>query len=55
MPTYCIPELVFTTWVGTPLEPGNVNRHFIELCAKAGLRRIRIHDLRHTCASLLVA
>jgi len=31
MPTYCIPELVFTTWVGTPLEPGNVNRHFIEL------------------------
>jgi len=55
MPTYCIPELVFTTWVGTPLEPGNVNRHFIELCAKAGLRRIRIHDVRHTCASLLLA
>jgi integrase len=49
------PELVFTTWVGTPLEPGNVNRHFNELCVKAGLRRIRIHDLRHTCASLLLA
>lgn len=25
------------------------------LCAKAKVRRVRVHDLRHTCASLLLA
>ncbi|MEV0290678.1 tyrosine-type recombinase/integrase [Kribbella sp. NPDC050820] len=33
--------------------PRNVNRHFDALCAKSGVRRIRFHDLRHSCASLL--
>ncbi|MEV4266377.1 site-specific integrase [Kribbella sp. NPDC049584] len=44
---------VFTTMLGTPIEPRNVNRHFDALCAKSGVRRIRFHDLRHSCASLL--
>jgi integrase len=44
---------VFTTTLGTPIEPRNMNRHFDALCAKAGVRRIRFHDLRHSCASLL--
>ncbi|WP_322756372.1 site-specific integrase [Frankia sp. Cas3] len=47
--------LVFTTTIGTPIEPRNLNRHFYVLCAKAGVRRVRLHDLRHTCASLLLA
>ncbi len=47
--------LVFTTSIGTPLEPRNVNRSFETLCERAGVRRIRLHDLRHTCASLLLA
>lgn len=46
---------VFTTGVGTPIEPRNVGRHLDGLCQKAGIRRIRFHDLRHTCASLLLA
>jgi integrase len=25
------------------------------LCRDAGVRRVRVHDLRHTCASLLLA
>jgi integrase len=44
---------VFTTGLGTPFEPRNINRHFDRLCASSGVRRIRIHDLRHSCASLL--
>jgi len=30
------------------------NRHFRPTLKKAGLPRIRFHDLRHTCASLLL-
>jgi integrase len=37
------------------LEPRNVNRAFAALLAGAGLRHVRLHDLRHTCASLLLA
>ena len=48
-------DLVFTTSIGTPLEPTNLRRDFDALIAKAGVRRIRFHDLRHTCASLLMA
>lgn len=47
--------LVFTTGLGTAIEPRNVNRSFAALCRRAGLRPIRLHDLRHTCATLLLA
>jgi integrase len=45
--------LVFTTKLGTPIEPRNVNREFDLLTEAAGVPRIRVHDLRHSCASLL--
>ena len=45
--------LVFTTENGTPLEPRNINRAFESLCRRAGVRSIRLHDLRHSCATLL--
>ncbi|MCI3227062.1 tyrosine-type recombinase/integrase [Streptomyces sp. NP-1717] len=45
--------LVFTTKNGTPIEPRNLNRSFEALCGRAGVRKVRFHDLRHTCASLL--
>lgn len=47
--------LVFTSLIGTVIEPRNLSRFFDELIAKAGVRRIRLHDLRHTCASLQFA
>lgn len=48
--------LVFTTTVGTPLEPSNIDRRsFKPLLKEAGLRSIRFHDLRHTCATLMLA
>ena len=47
--------LVFTTRHGTPVEPRNLARTFDLVCDRAGVRRIRLHDTRHTCASLLAA
>ncbi len=45
--------LVFTTSLGGPIEPRNVNRMFHRLCEKAGVPQVRLHDLRHSCATLL--
>jgi integrase len=46
-------DLVFTTSIGTPIEPRNLSRHFEALQGRAGVRKVRFHDLRHSCASLL--
>jgi len=48
-------ELVFTSAYGTPYEPRNFNRQFAVRCRKAGVRYIKVHDTRRTCAALLVA
>ncbi len=47
--------LVFTTGLGTPLDTGTVIRGFQRLLRRAGLPHVRFHDLRHTCASLLLS
>ncbi len=48
-------SLVFTSATGGPLDVGNMtNRSFRPLLERAGLPRIRFHDLRHTCATLLL-
>ncbi|MGW2038340.1 tyrosine-type recombinase/integrase [Streptomyces virginiae] len=46
--------LVFSTPTGGPIDPANLNRHFRALLNRAGLRRIRFHDLRHSTATLLL-
>jgi integrase len=46
--------LVFTTTTGSPLDPTNLTRRFGRLLSRAGLRRIRFHDLRHSTATLLL-
>jgi integrase len=48
-------ELVFTTPAGEPIKPWNFTRMFGRLCDRAGVPRSRLHDLRHTCVSLLLA
>jgi integrase len=47
--------LVFTTTIGTPLDDRNVRRAFVDLLVTAKAPKMRIHDLRHTCATLLLA
>jgi integrase len=48
-------DLVFPSGAGTPLSGGNLNRAFKALLKRAGLpQTIRFHDLRHTCATLLL-
>ncbi|CCF82364.1 site-specific integrase [Nitrolancea hollandica] len=47
--------LVFTTTIGTPLDATNVVRRYRAILDRAGLPRMRYHDLRHACASLLLA
>jgi len=40
---------------GDILRPNYVTTHFPKFLEKNGLRRMRFHDLRHSCASFLVA
>jgi integrase len=47
--------LVFTTRLGRPLEGSRVTRDFKLLLKQAGLPPQRFHDLRHACASFLLA
>jgi len=47
--------LVFTTRTGRPIEPRNLVRSFTRICRDNGIRRIRVHAVRHTTASLLKA
>jgi integrase len=47
--------LLFTTGKGTPIEPRALNEDFDRIVAKVNLRRVRLHDLRHACASFLLA
>lgn len=47
--------LVFTTDGGEPLHPLRVTRSFDAAVAAGGLPRIRLHDLRHTSASIGLA
>ena len=46
--------LVFTGHFGTPVDPRTLNRRFSARCEAAGVRPIRVHDARKTCATLLV-
>ena len=47
-------DAVFTSSVGTRLFPSNVHKQYKKLTQSLGLRYVRIHDLRHTVAHLLL-
>lgn len=54
-PSYRPGGLVFATESGSPINPSNLrNRSFKPLLRRAGLAGICFHDLRHTCATLLL-
>lgn len=47
--------LVFTTESGEPIHPDLFSKVFNQLVEKSGLPRIRLHDLRHTYATLALS
>ncbi len=48
-------DLVFTSEVGTPIDPRKCDREFKGVFDSAGVPRVRFHDLRHTFATFLLA
>jgi integrase len=46
---------VFTTQLGTPIDPRNCYRDFVAVCERLGLGRWHPHELRHSAASIMLA
>ena len=53
-PGYADHDLVFCREDGKPVDPRTLNNHFTKAIKKAGLPHIRLHDARHTFATLLL-
>ncbi len=47
-------DLVFTDIEGRPLRPDTVTHAWVKMVRKIGLNGIRLHDARHTHASLML-
>ncbi len=47
--------LVFSTVTGRPLDGTNMTHRFQRMLSEAGISRRRFHDLRHSCATVLLA
>jgi integrase len=47
-------DLIFSQYDGKPLRPNTVTRAWTLLAARSGVKVIRLHDARHTHASLLL-
>jgi integrase len=47
-------DLIFSKWDGTPLRPDTITRHWSDLCKRLGISAHRLHDARHTHASILL-
>lgn len=54
-PAFRDQALVFANGTGGPLHPNSVASRFRTLAVRAGVPVIRFHDLRHTCATLMMA
>lgn len=48
-------QYIYLDPLGSRIKPGYITQHFPLFLERNGLRRIRYHDLRHSCASLLLA
>ncbi len=47
--------LIFTSLVGTPIDPDNFAKAFVRLCETAGLGHWHPHEARHSAASVMLA
>lgn len=55
--SYCTDyeEYIYLDKLGQRIKPGYITQNFTRTLKKNGLRHIRYHDLRHSCASLLLS
>lgn len=51
---YTESEYIYVNELGIPYKPNFVSDHFKRVLKQHGLRPIRFHDFRYTCASLLL-
>ena len=47
-------DYIYVNDIGDPVKPNYITTHFALVLEKHNLRKIRFHDLRHSCASLLL-
>jgi integrase len=47
--------LIFTSLLGTPVDPDNFAKAFVRLCKSAGLGHWHPHEARHSAASVMLA
>lgn len=48
-------DYIYVNELGERIKPNYITQHFPLVLQKYGMRKIRFHDLRHSCASLLFA
>jgi integrase len=48
-------EYIYVNELGERVKPGYITQNFPRMLENNGMRKIRFHDLRHSCASLLYA
>jgi integrase len=48
-------DFVYVDEIGDRVKPDYITQTFERILKKNGLRKVRFHDLRHSCASLLLA
>jgi integrase len=54
LPSLTETDLVFSHWDGSPLLPDSITHAWEKLVCKCGLKGIRLHDARHTHATIML-
>lgn len=54
LPLWKETDLIFTSLIGSPLDPSDVSREFRAFLERKGLPRVRFHDLRHASGSIML-
>lgn len=52
-PLYNSLDYVAATELGDPYRPTSISKGWLLVCKQAGVQRIRLHDARHTCGTLM--
>lgn len=48
-------DYIYVDKMGNRIKPGYISQHFSDMLKKNNMRHIRFHDLRHTCATIMLS